>query len=164
MLDPSHWENDAAADDISDDDADSTLGDDAASSTASISSSILEYRVVHGRTYHASTLTTDGKLYLAPIDKTTLGKVLGVGTGTGIWPWTSAPRPKSSALTSRPSSRRGYPPNVKFEIENLTLGWTFADSSFDYMHMRYLYGSVPNWFDLYRRAYQVLKPGGWIES
>lgn len=36
-----------------DDDTDSTLGDDAASSTASISSSILQYRTINGRTYHS---------------------------------------------------------------------------------------------------------------
>lgn len=34
-------------------DADSTLGHDTGSSTASISSSILQYRTLHGRTYHS---------------------------------------------------------------------------------------------------------------
>lgn len=36
-----------------DDDADSAVGDDVASSTESISSSILHYRTIHGRTYHS---------------------------------------------------------------------------------------------------------------
>jgi hypothetical protein len=36
-----------------DDDADSMLGDDAASSTASLTAPILEYRTIHGRTYHS---------------------------------------------------------------------------------------------------------------
>ena len=35
-----------------DDDADSALGDDAADSTASLTASIMEYRTLHGRTYH----------------------------------------------------------------------------------------------------------------
>lgn len=35
------------------DDNDSALGDDAASSSASITSSILEYREINGRTYHS---------------------------------------------------------------------------------------------------------------
>lgn len=35
------------------DDLDSALGEDAASSTASISSSILQYRTINGRTYHS---------------------------------------------------------------------------------------------------------------
>jgi hypothetical protein len=36
-----------------DEDADSTLGDDHDSSTASITSSILQYRTIKGRTYHS---------------------------------------------------------------------------------------------------------------
>jgi hypothetical protein len=39
------------------DDADSALGADAASSTASLATSILEYRTVHGRTYHSDRVT-----------------------------------------------------------------------------------------------------------
>lgn len=35
------------------DDGDSALGDDIESSTASINSSILEYRTIRGRTYHS---------------------------------------------------------------------------------------------------------------
>ncbi|KAK8083367.1 S-adenosyl-L-methionine-dependent methyltransferase [Apiospora saccharicola] len=35
------------------DDADSALGDDSASSTQSLSSSILQYRMIHGRRYHS---------------------------------------------------------------------------------------------------------------
>lgn len=34
-------------------DGDSALGDDQASSTASITSSILKYRTINGRTYHS---------------------------------------------------------------------------------------------------------------
>ena len=36
-----------------DDDADSALGQDLADSTASITSSIVQYRTLHGRTYHS---------------------------------------------------------------------------------------------------------------
>lgn len=36
------------------DDADSALGEDSASSTASLTASILEYRTLHGRTYHSN--------------------------------------------------------------------------------------------------------------
>ncbi|KLP13876.1 Uncharacterized protein LW94_7479 [Fusarium fujikuroi] len=61
ILDPQHWaqvneeqaqaEAEGAGDDNTD--ADSTLDPDNASSTASITSSILEYRTIHGRTYHS---------------------------------------------------------------------------------------------------------------
>lgn len=46
------------------DDNDSTVGSDAASSTASISSSILQYRNVLGRTYHSDSVT-DGEYWYA---------------------------------------------------------------------------------------------------
>ena len=36
-----------------DDDADSSFGDDSASSTASLTSTILKYRTIRGRRYHS---------------------------------------------------------------------------------------------------------------
>ncbi|KAH6995780.1 S-adenosyl-L-methionine-dependent methyltransferase [Ilyonectria sp. MPI-CAGE-AT-0026] len=190
MLAPTHWENNDGAEDAGD--TDSTLGDSAASSTASVSSSILEYRIINGRTYHAergdaqywasndaqanesldvihhtSTLVLDGKLYLAPLNKERLTKVLDVGTGTGIWAidfGDEFPEVEVVGTDVSPIQPSWVPPNVKFEIEDFTLDWTFADESVDYVHMRFLYGSVPDWNSLFKKAYQVCKPGGWIES
>ena len=93
----------------SQDDADSTLGSDAASSTASITSSILAYRTINGRTYHAERgnadywaanddralesmdlyshlcyLLNDKQLHKAPLDKG-IKRALDIGTGTGVW-------------------------------------------------------------------------------
>lgn len=89
------------------DDADSTLETDADSSTASVSSSILHYRSIQGRTFHSDKFVTeysfpndeqqlesvdishhyltvllDGQLYLAPIGDN-VQKALDVGTGSG---------------------------------------------------------------------------------
>ena len=52
---PAHASQDARADADADhdDDGDSALGDDDADSTASLTSSILRYRSIHGRTYHS---------------------------------------------------------------------------------------------------------------
>lgn len=56
------------------------------------------------------------------------------------------------------------PPNLKFEIDDCTAEWTYAPGSFDYVHMRYLVGSIVDWTALYKEAFTTLKPGGWLES
>jgi ubiquinone/menaquinone biosynthesis C-methylase UbiE len=50
------------------------------------------------------------------------------------------------------------------EIEDCTQTWSFPDSSLDYVHIRWLVGSIPDWNALFTEAYRVLKPGGWLES
>ncbi|KAM0437943.1 hypothetical protein ACHAQK_007028 [Fusarium lateritium] len=50
------------------------------------------------------------------------------------------------------------------EIEDCTQEWTFNPNSFDYVHMRYLYGSISDWSALFKEAFTVCKPGGWVES
>ena len=56
------------------------------------------------------------------------------------------------------------PPNLQFELEDCTSHWTFSPSSFDYIHMRFLVGSVDDWTALMERAFKACKPGGYIES
>ena len=55
------------------------------------------------------------------------------------------------------------PPNLTFEIDDATEPWTYAPNSFDYIHMRYLLGSVADWDALYGEVYKALRPGGWFE-
>lgn len=50
------------------------------------------------------------------------------------------------------------------EIEDCTRPWTFEPESFDYIHMRWLLGSIGNWEAAFTEAYKALKPGGWLES
>lgn len=54
-------------------------------------------------------------------------------------------------------------PNIS-EIEDCTQQWTFPSESFDYVHLRYLVGCIPDWTELFSQAYKTLKPGGWVES
>ena len=56
------------------------------------------------------------------------------------------------------------PPNLKFEIDDVELDWTFAPASFDFVHVRYMLGSIQNWPRLFRQAYAALRPGGYVES
>lgn len=50
------------------------------------------------------------------------------------------------------------------EIEDCTLPWTFAPNSFDYVHLRFLVGSIDDWHELLRNAYHCCKPGGYVET
>ncbi|KAK1763387.1 S-adenosyl-L-methionine-dependent methyltransferase [Phialemonium atrogriseum] len=172
-------------------DNDSAVGDDNASSTASISSSILNYRTINGRTYHSErgnaqywtpnddkhnesmdiyhhffTLALENKLFLAPL-KDDIKKVLDVGTGTGIWAIDFADKFPGAEVTGTdisPIQPSWVPPNLKFEIDDCTQPWSFEDNSFDYVHLRFLLGSVDSWDELFEQAYRVCKPGGWVES
>ncbi|KAF5624592.1 phosphoethanolamine n-methyltransferase 3 [Fusarium sp. NRRL 52700] len=153
-------------------DDDSALSAGVDSSTASVASSILEYRKFKGRSYHSTyhdssypiptdeqtlenfdlmhhflTLLTDDKLYLAPV-KDDVQKVLDVGTGTDL----SAVQPD------------WVPPNLKFEIDDCTKPWTWDANTFDFVHMRYLFGAIRDWNALFKEAYNAVKPGGWVES
>lgn len=49
-------------------------------------------------------------------------------------------------------------------IDDCTQEWTFSPDSLDYVHMRYLIGSIVDWRALFREAFRCCKPGGYIES
>ncbi|KAJ3535436.1 hypothetical protein NM208_g7135 [Fusarium decemcellulare] len=190
MLPPQHWAAQTAQG--NDSDADSTLDADNASSTASITSSILHYRTIHGRSYHSEqgnaqywgsndepqnegmdinhhtlTLGIGGKLHLAPLEKDKVHRVIDIGTGTGIWAIDFAdefPGTEVIGTDISPIQPSWVPPNLKFEIEDCTQKWTFASDSADYVHMRWLVGSIKDWPALSAEAFRVCKPGGWVES
>ncbi|KDN63519.1 putative methyltransferase domain-containing protein [Colletotrichum sublineola] len=206
ILPAEHWVQ-AAQEAVNDDDADSALGDDAASSTASITSTILQYRKIHGRTFHGEvgdaqywgsndeqqneawdmnhhllTLSMGDKLYLAPLDKSKA--TLDVGTGTGIWAIDFAdenPDCEVIGTDISPIQPSWVPPNLKLsvaqfrgptmtmltpysEIDDCTREWTFEPETFDYVHIRFLVGSIADWPALFKEAYRALKPGGYLES
>lgn len=49
-------------------------------------------------------------------------------------------------------------------MEDVNQTWVFPDNHFDYIHARWLLGCVTDWDAVFARAYQHLKPGGWLES
>lgn len=59
-------------------------------------------------------------------------------------------------------TRSRVPPNVSFEIDDIEKPWPFS-RPFDYIHCRYLAGSVVDWPRLVAQAFQFTKPGGWVE-
>ncbi|KAG6084318.1 hypothetical protein E4U16_002126 [Claviceps sp. LM84 group G4] len=158
------------------------------SSTESISSSVLEYRQSHGRTYHSdrfrtnyflpnddqqleseaichhsSTILLDDQLFLAPLEKEKIHRVLDVG----IWAIEFADQfPNASVIGTdlSPCQPQWVPPNLCFEIDDATLEWTWNANHFDFIHMRYIVGGIEDWTALFKEAYRCCAPGGWVES
>ncbi|KAK7430702.1 hypothetical protein QQZ08_002746 [Neonectria magnoliae] len=153
--DAQHWATIAAGDNADDGDTDSAVGDDAATSTESISSSILHYRTIHGRTYHAERGSAE---YWTPNDEHH-NESMDINDFADEYP-----NAEVTGTDISPIQPTWVPPNVKFEIEDCTQEWTFDPDSMDYVHMRYLYGSISDWSALIREAYRACKPGGWVES
>lgn len=69
----------------------------------------------------------------------------------------------SSAPTSLPIQPDFVPPNCNFEIEDRSVDWTFPHNHFDFIHVRELFGSVPDWDRFFNQALMALKPGGYLE-
>ncbi|XDG07764.1 hypothetical protein ABKA04_007379 [Annulohypoxylon sp. FPYF3050] len=63
-----------------------------------------------------------------------------------------------------PTQPLWVPPNVKFELDDCTQPWTWSENSFDFVHIRYLFGAIADWDELLRQAYRVTRPGGWVQS
>ncbi|PHH61259.1 hypothetical protein CDD81_637 [Ophiocordyceps australis] len=175
-----------------DEDGDSALGeeDSVYSSTASLAESIFNYRNIHGRTYQSSktteywgpnddrqnngldiahhfiTMLKGDRLFEAPITSSPT-RILDVGTGTGIWVIDMAdtyPAAEVVGTDISPIQPTWVPPNCVFQIEDAQLEWTYRPNSFDFVHIRALYGSIADWGYLYRQAFEATKPGGWIED
>ncbi|KAE9571534.1 hypothetical protein CGMCC3_g12499 [Colletotrichum fructicola] len=134
------------AEDVSDDE--SARGESIASSSTSVTESVLEYRIENGRTYHKYKdgkyhlpnderenerldvqhnmwlLTFDNRLGTAPPNdpKSKVGRVLDVGTGTGIWVMEfGEEHPDAEVLGVDLSAIQPEftPPNVKFQIDDI---------------------------------------------
>ncbi|KKY19190.1 putative sam domain [Phaeomoniella chlamydospora] len=152
----------------------------------------MDYRYDNGRRYHAyeqekyrlpndereadrlvdlqhqiSLLANDGKLFSAPIEEDKITHALDIGTGTGLWAIEFADQHPSCSVIGTdlsPIQPTWVPPNCSFLVDDCEAtdnDWIFPPM--DFIHSRFIIGGIKNWPALFKRAYNALKPGGWIE-
>ncbi|KAL5598872.1 hypothetical protein BROUX41_003807 [Berkeleyomyces rouxiae] len=171
-------------------DDDSAFMNESEMNRASLTSSMLNYRQVHGRTYQNFTETSeywgpndeqqneglnlthnmfhvlmDGKLFNAPIGDNP-ENVIDVGTGTGVWAIDFADQfPQANVIGTdlSPIQPTWVPPNLRFELDDAQKPWAYPDNYFDFVHLRVLLGSIRDWPKLYKEIFRCLKPGGYFE-
>ncbi|PGH10991.1 hypothetical protein AJ79_05142 [Helicocarpus griseus UAMH5409] len=103
-------------------------------------------------------LAMKDKLFFAPIGKFP-NRVLDICTGTAdMYP--SAEVIGNDLSPIQPSM---IPPNVKFLIDDVEDEWGYENQPFDFIHARYLAGSVKDMPRLLEQCYANVKPGGWVE-
>ncbi|KAF5660554.1 methyltransferase [Fusarium heterosporum] len=157
--------------------------------TESLRSSILDYKWENGRRYHAYgdgtywgpnddrqqeaedlihelfRIVLGGSLYQAPIGDNPQS-ILDVGCGTGIWAIEMAdmhPTAEVVGVDLSPIQPNFIPPNCIFEVDDINKEWTYPEDKFDFIHIRYMTGTVPDWTEFLTKAQRHLTPGGWIE-
>lgn len=116
--------------------------------------------------HHIYLMLLDNRLFLAPIT-TEPQRVLDIGTGTGIWAIDFADACPNAIVIGTdlsPIQPTSVPPNVRFEIDDAAAEWTFPKESFDFIHVRGLFGCLRDWPAFYRQVLAHLKPGGYYEQ
>ncbi|RSL83730.1 hypothetical protein CEP52_016643 [Fusarium oligoseptatum] len=171
-----------------DDDSVYAVSENSASYQTSLASSIINYKYENGRRYHAFRAGTyilpndeteqdrmdlvhhvyglllDGELCRAPIPDNPQ-RVLDLGTGTGIWAMDFADEYPSAEVIGTdlsPIQPEWTPPNCIFEVDDFETDWLYT-KPFDFIHAREIEGCISDGDRLFRRAFQHLKPGGYIE-
>ncbi|KAI8158279.1 Secondary metabolism regulator LAE1 [Colletotrichum sp. SAR 10_70] len=153
------------------------------SDSTSLRSSILQNRIENGRTYHKYKdgkendrldmqneicfLTFHNRLGFAPScdEGAKVNRVLDLGTGTGLWAIEYAdahPEAEVLGVDLSPIQPQDVPPNLKFEIDDVEEEWLYSQK-FDYIHLRFLNGSIADWKKLIKNAYEFTQPGGYFE-
>ncbi|KAL8974822.1 MAG: hypothetical protein Q9197_000936 [Variospora fuerteventurae] len=145
-----------------------------------------EYRYENGRRFHGFDegayympndennqhkiwlVEMDNALCRAPISRNELLSVLDVGAGSGIWALECASRFPNAHILGIDLSpvKHNYPvpKNCAFRVHDAETEWEFGDAGpFDLIHSRLILMGMRDWRTYFRRCYDHLKPGGWVE-
>ncbi|KAG8408834.1 hypothetical protein J3458_019849 [Metarhizium acridum] len=176
--------------DVADGESDGGYDSDGFSSgSTSAESSVRDYMFENGRRYHRFRegtynfpnddveqeredmkhamvkLLCNQKLHFAPIGNNPQ-EVLDLGTGTGIWAIEMGDQFPSAHILGidlSPIQPDWLPPNVRFMVDDMESPWLHPRNHFDYIHSRHTVMAIKQWDRLYRRAFEHVKPGGWME-
>ncbi|EXJ69618.1 uncharacterized protein A1O5_07654 [Cladophialophora psammophila CBS 110553] len=157
--------------------------------TQSVRSSIYQYKVENGRTYHAYKegqyfmpndlaeherlelqhramfLAAGAELFYAPV--TQLQHVLDLGTGIGTWAIDVADAHPEAIVTGvdlSPIQPSIGPPNVRWEIDDVEDDWTWPLDHFDLIYSQFmLSGSIADFQKYFQQAFRHCRPGGYFE-
>lgn len=157
-------------------------------STKSVNQSIFDFVRENGRTYHRYQAGSypfpndqfenermdlqyeilkvlfKGKSYFAPLEDPR--RILDIGTGTGKWAIEMGnlfPQAEVTGTDLSPIQPEWVPHNVKFVIDDANEEDWMLDPM-DFIHTRLLLGCFSDFREIIAKAYQNLKPGGWMES
>lgn len=106
------------------------------------------------------------QLSLSPLPKDSF-TALDVGCGTGIWTTDFAKEHPSAIVhgfdIDESNLPKSAPTNCTFSVGDAEAEWVGVSGQLDYIHCRALAAVIKDWPLFFRRAYDHLKPGGWIE-
>lgn len=74
------------------------------------------------------------------------------------------PSAKVTGIDLSPIQPTFVPPNCVFEVDDATLTpWTYPRDHFDFVHIREMFGCIPDWDEFFQQCFQCMKPGGYLE-
>ncbi|KAK4032859.1 S-adenosyl-L-methionine-dependent methyltransferase [Parachaetomium inaequale] len=106
----------------------------------------------------------DGQWFYAPIEDQPQ-MILDIGAGTGDWAievGNQYPNTRVRGVDASPVQPVWVPPNVDFLVDDCEQG-EWLDQDVDFVHFRFMTIVLKDVRGVLRRAYESLKPGGWVE-